>query len=300
MMLLVKVNSIKTTIRMAGFKYKFDDLMAPCIEALKKLGGSGTVSEIEKTIIDDLKIPQDQVDYIHNEKDGSRKLDYNLRWARNYLKRVGFIQNSSRGVWAITPLGEKQSKINQKEIVKQVRLALKETDKNTSSTENKEEDQTYISEIAWRIELLEQIKKISPSGFEKLSQRFLRELGFNNVIVTGKTGDGGIDGFGQLTIGSVVTFKIAFQCKRYDGSVPVDKIRDFRGSLIGRAEKGLLITTGTFSSQGRQEAQRDGATPIDLIDGDQFVEKLKDLRLGVDVVPSEDVIIQKEFFKQYL
>jgi restriction system protein len=268
------------------------------MDALKKLGGSGTVSEIEKTIIDDLKIPQDQVEFIHNEKDGSRKLDYNLRWARNYLKRVGFIQNSSRGVWALTPLGEKQSKIDQKEVVKQVRVALKENEK-AALTETKEEDQTYISEIAWRVELLQQIKKISPSGFERLSQRFLRELGFNNVTVTGKTGDGGIDGFGQLTIGSVVTFKIAFQCKRYDGSVPVDKIRDFRGSIIGRAEKGLLITTGTFSSQGRQEAQRDGALPIDLIDGDQFVEKIKDLRLGVDVVPSEEVTIQKEFFKQY-
>lgn len=283
---------------MSTFKYKFDDLMAPCMDALKKLGGSGTVSEIEKTIIDDLKIPQDQVEFIHNEKDGSRKLDYNLRWARNYLKRVGFIQNSSRGVWALTPLGEKQSKIDQKEVVKQVRVALKENEKAVL-TETKEEDQTYISEIAWRVELLQQIKKISPSGFERLSQRFLRELGFNNVTVTGKSGDGGIDGFGQLTIGSVVTFKIAFQCKRYEGSVPVDKIRDFRGSIIGRAEKGLLITTGTFSSQGRQEAQRDGAPPIDLIDGDQFVEKLKDLRLGVDVVPSEEVTIQKEFFKQY-
>jgi len=197
---------------MSTFKYKFDDLMAPCMNALKKLGGSGTVSEIEKTIIEDLKIPQDQVDFIHNEKDGSRKLDYNLRWARNYLKRVGFIQNSSRGVWALTPLGEKQSKIDQKEVVKQVRNALKENGKTTSSTETKEEeDQTYISEIAWRVELLQQIKRISPSGFERLSQRFLRELGFDNVTVTGKTGDGGIDGFGQLTIGSVVTFKIAFQ-----------------------------------------------------------------------------------------
>ena len=105
---------------MAGFKYKFDDLMAPCIAALKKLGGSGTVSEIEKAIIDDLKIPQDQVEFIHNKKDGSRKLDYNLRWARNYLKRVGFIQNSSRGVWALTPLGQQQEKINQREVVKAV------------------------------------------------------------------------------------------------------------------------------------------------------------------------------------
>ena len=286
---------------MAGFKYKFDDLMAPCIAALKKLGGSGTVSEIEKVIIDDLKIPQDQVEFIHNEKDGSRKLDYNLRWARNYLKRVGFIQNSSRGVWALTPLGQQQEKINQREIVKAVaKMRNAKTPEKVKLSEDDKDDQVYINEIAWRVELLKEIKKISPSGFERLSQRILRELGFNNVTITGRTGDGGIDGFGQLTIGSVITFKIAFQCKRYDGSVPVDKIRDFRGSFEGRAQKGLLITTGSFSAQGKQEAQRDGATPIDLIDGDQLVEKLKELRLGVDVVPSEEVTIQKEFFKQFV
>jgi restriction system protein len=285
---------------MAIFKYKFDDLIEPCFESLKKLGGSATVSEIEQAVIRDLKIPQDQIDFPHS--DGSRKLDYNLRWARNYLKRIGIIENSARGVWALTAEGQKANKIDKADVVKQVRLLgkSKPNEKETKGVPQNEEDQVLFNEHAWEQHLLNIIKGLSPSGFERLSQRLLRELGFEEVKVTGKVGDGGIDGYGLLTIGSVITFKIAFQCKRYDGAVPVEKIRDFRGSFEGRAQKGLLITTGTFSPAVKQEAHRDGATPIDLMDGTLLVHKLKELRLGVSVEAVERVSIAKDFFDPYM
>ena len=137
---------------------------------------------------------------------------------------------------------------------------------------------------------------MKPDAFERLSQRFLRELGFTNVEVTGKSGDGGIDGVGVIKLGGVLSFHVVFQCKRYTGSVSSSAIRDFRGAMIGRADKGLFITTGIFTRDAKQEAQRDGAPPVDLIDGNSLAEHLKNLRLGVDVQVREEVTIKPAWF----
>jgi restriction system protein len=120
-----------------------------------------------------------------------------------------------------------------------------------------------------------------------------RESGFTQVEVTGRTGDGGIDGRGIARIHGLMSFHVLFQCKRYKGSVSAGEIRDFRGAMVGRADKGLFISTGTFSPAAVKEATRDGAPPIDLIDGSELAEKLKELGLGVRVetveVPRVDV-----------
>jgi len=119
-----------------------------------------------------------------------------------------------------------------------------------------------------------------------------------NVEVTGKTNDGGIDGKGIVKIGEVLSFHVVFQAKRYQGRVASSVIRDFRGAMVGRADKGLILTTGSFSREAKKEAQRDGATPIDLIDGNELAEKVKDLRLGVNVELVESVEINKDWFKK--
>lgn len=153
-----------------------------------------------------------------------------------------------------------------------------------------------MSELSWEDELIGIMKQMPPDAFERLSQRFLRELGFINVEVTGKSGDGGIDGVGVIKLGGILSFHVVFQCKRYSGSVSSSAIRDFRGAMIGRADKGLFITTGTFTRDAKQEAQRDGAPPIDLLDGNAFAEHLKNLRLGVHVELRENVLINSEWF----
>jgi restriction system protein len=140
---------------------------------------------------------------------------------------------------------------------------------------------------------------LEPSAFERLAQRLLRESGFVKVEVTGKSGDGGIDGTGVLRM-NLISFQVLFQCKRYSGSVGAGAVRDFRGAMQGRADKGLIITTGTFTPDARSEATRDGAPAIDLIDGESLCVLLKDLRLGVDVreIRTEEVIIKPEFFEK--
>ena len=149
----------------------------------------------------------------------------------------------------------------------------------------------------YRTELLNLLRSLSPEGFERLSQRLLRESGFQQVAVTGRSGDGGIDGHGILRINPLVSFKVLFQCKRYQGTVNVSDVRNFRGALQGRADKGIILTTGTFTTDAKKEAIRDGATPIELVDGDQLVEMFEDLQIGL--VPRADFDIDHEFFVEY-
>ncbi len=75
-------------------------------------------------------------------------------------------------------------------------------------------------------------------------------------------------------------------------------IRDFRGAMMGRADKGLVITTAAFTADARREATRDGAPAIDLVDGEALCGLLKDLKLGVKIKLVEDVEVEPEFFSR--
>lgn len=282
---------------MKNFQYKYDELFNPVLQALHLLGGSGTNDEIEEKLVEVLGLSNEEVEDIH--RGNTTKLSYRSAWARNYLKRLGLIENSSRAVWVLTPDGRKTKQIDREEakkIVKSLAGVKKQAIKDGPSVETVSESEE-LAELGWSDELIELIKKLDPSAFERLSQRLLRELGFNNVEVTGKSGDGGIDGVGIIKLGGVLSFYVVFQCKRYAGSVSCSAIRDFRGAMIGRADKGLFITTGTFTRDARQEAQRDGAPPIDLIDGKSFAENLRNLGLGVKIKVIEEVSVDHYWFK---
>lgn len=282
------------------FKYKYDELFNPTLTALQNLGGSGSVEEMEEQVATILKLTDEQVNEIH--RGNTSKLTYRLAWARNYLKRFGLLENSSRGVWALTEDGL-QTKSVDKEIVKRKVVAEDRKDRiskeNNKIAENVDEEteSEEIQKFTWQEEIITELQAISPSAFERLCQRLLRELGFQNVEVTGQTNDGGIDGKGMLRLGGVLSFHVIFQAKRYKGSVSPSVVRDFRGAMVGRADKGLIITTGTFTREAKKEAQRDGAPPIDLMDGNDLAEKLKELSLGIDIELVERVNIKKDWFK---
>lgn len=280
------------------FKYKYDELIDPTLQVLKELGGSGTNEEIIEKTIELLQLTEDEVNHIH--KGTTTKLAYRLAWARTYLKTAGLIHNSSRGVWVLTEQGKKVDKANKDEIKQMVKENMDNKSSQMEETSpSSEDDENEMYEFDWQHEVIETIKKITPVQFEKLCQRFLRELGFTNVEITGKSHDGGIDGKGILKIGGVISFHTAFQAKRYSGSVSSSVIRDFRGAMIGRADKGLVITTGYFSREAIKEAKRDGATPIDLIDGNELAEKLKELRIGIDIEMVEKVKIDTDWFDPF-
>ncbi len=282
------------------FTHKYDDLFNPVLEAIHTLGGSGSTEEIDDQVATILKLSEDQVNEIH--RGSTSKLKYRLAWARNYLKRFGLLENSTRGIWSLTEEGSKTTKVDQdvvrRRVVTEDRLLRlnKKNDKQLDPQEISEIDEE-IQNFTWREKVIEYLQEISPSSFERLCQRLLRELGFQNVEVTGKTNDGGIDGKGLLKIGGVLSFHVIFQAKRYKGSVSPSVVRDFRGAMVGRADKGLIITTGTFSREAKKESQRDGAPPIDLMDGNDLAEKLKELKLGIDIEFIEKVNIKDEWYK---
>lgn len=273
----------------------FDEMFNPVLQALRDLGGSGSIGEIDEKVAEILQLSDDDINAIH--KDNRTQLSYRLAWTRNYLKRYGLLENSSRGIWILTPLGLKTETVDGSEVKRAVRELDTETNIEEAVEEGKEPESSDVQ--LWEEQLLSKIQEMAPDVFERLCQRILREAGFLQVEVTGRSGDGGIDGVGIIRIGGFLSFHIIFQCKRYTGSVSAGQIRDFRGAMQGRADKGLFITTGTFTRDAKQEAARDGAPPVDLIDGSELVSKMKELKLGVKVRTEQVVEVDNQWLEDF-
>ena len=278
----------------------YQDLMQPVFFALNQLGGSGSIGEIEEKVAELLGLSEDVIEAPHNpEKSNQTEFQYRLAWARTYLKNFGLIENSSRGVWSISPDKRHIEEIDPQAVTRAVRVAHRErrasqavrTDDSGTDEEVLDENQSWRENLHYVL-----TQKVTPDGFERLVKRLLRESGFVHVEVTGKSGDGGIDGKGIARVNGMLSFHTIFQCKRYQGAVSASHVRDFRGAMVGRADKGLFITTGTFTRDAIREATRDGAPPIDLIDGDQLADKLKELGLGIKTEVVEQVTIDEDWY----
>ena len=272
-------------------------MMLATVEALKVLGGSATIQELDEKVIELEGVTEAEQAFTMAGREDRPRVNYYLAWARTYLKRGEALVNSSRGVWALTGLNETR-RIHEK-------VGLEERERARAKRKKVKESETDLVEPSdddpeenghWKASLLKVLGAMSPDAFERLSQRLLREAGFTKVEVRGKTGDGGIDGVGVLRV-NLVSFQVYFQCKRWKGSVGSKEIRDFRGALQGRADKGLFITTSHFSSQASDEATREGAIAIDLVDGDHLCDLLKDSRLGVETEMIEKVTVRSNWFE---
>ena len=267
----------------------YDMVMLSDMPAGSGLSASASIEEIHDGVVERRKFPDDVVDELHPGSTVTTELEYNLAWARTYLRKNGLILRSKNGVWALTKLGVEASKkdsIDRKAIVKGAVAAQKnEAAENPLEIEERR---------PWRDSLSEILHNMNPFAFEVLAQRLLRECGFLDVHVTKKSGDGGIDGTGKLRLNGIFSFNVAFQCKRYKGQVGAGEIRDFRGSLDNNIEKGVLITTGSFSKAAREEACAPGKKQIDLMDGNDFMDKLAEYSIGL--TPRVEYDIDEEFF----
>lgn len=272
----------------------YDKLLNPTLTALHRLGGSASIQELVDEMISTLDLPADVIEVPHGNT-GRTEIEYRAAWARTYLKNAGLVENSERGVWSLTAKGAQTKKVDGRTLTREVHRKLRER-RLARKGEEASEGEGDVDEGTWQDELLEVLQAMDPIAFERLCQRLLRESGFIEVEVTRRTGDGGIDGNGIIRIGGLISFNVLFQSKRYKGNIGPDVVRDFRGAMIGRADKGLIITTGGFTREARKEATRDGAPPVDLIDGQLLVEKLKELRLGVSTKQVEEVMVNREWF----
>jgi restriction system protein len=274
----------------------------PVIDALKELGNSGTPAEVREIIADRLHIDDEQL----NEAlaSGTPRFLNQVAWARFYLNKAGFIASSKRGVWSLTEKGIASNLTDEQalEVFQAIQSQFQEAYRAEQEEHTEEiiapSDIGFVPMTDYRSALIEKIRSLTPSSFEKLCQRLLRESGFQQVEVTGRSGDGGIDGKGILQISPLLSFQVIFQCKRYTGSVSPSQIRDFRGAMMGRADKGIFLTTGSFTAEARREASRDGAPPIELVDADKLVKMFEELELGL--VPKTTYDIDHEFFEEFI
>jgi restriction system protein len=274
----------------------FDELIWATLKALKTLGGSATIQELVDKIIE-LEGYSEEIQKIPHGSTGKTKIEHRSSWARTYLKKFGAITNQSAGVWVLLDKGEILTEEDVKKIPNFVRNQDPSRQKNKQKFDkiSDQTDDVDYEEENWKNKLLSKLKTIKPDAFERLCQLILRESGFVKVQVTGRSGDGGIDGIGILKM-NLLSFHVSFQCKRYQGSVGSGDVRDFRGAMIGRGDKGIFITTGSFTADARREANRDGAPAIDLIDGDELCELLKNLKLGIASEFIEKVTINADWF----
>jgi restriction system protein len=268
--------------------------MWPVIGALKQIGGSATHRELLEKVIELAGIPE-EIQNIPHKTGRESRVSYNLRWAQTYLKKVGALENTARSTWTLTARGRRLKESDLTKVSAIVRGRAKAQRGVTSASDESDVEQNGSPN--WKDELVEVVRGLTSDGFERLCQRILRESGFLKVEVTGRSGDGGIDGVGVLRV-ALLSFQVYFQCKKWKGSVRAKDMRDFRGAMVGRTDKGLFITTGTFTPDAQREATRDGAPPIDLIDGDQVCELLKSLRMGVKTEMVEAVSIDPGWFAQ--
>lgn len=280
---------------------EFVKWFSPLLNSLKDLGGSGRPKEITEYIANKMKIPDTQLE--ETTKTGIPRFYNQVAWARQYLVWEGLLDNSKKGIWTLTPKGFETILDDEKShdiFLKWVRIHLKTRKKSDDKDIIKEQEQSEPEEVEHSLTptLLEILQSVTHKGFEIICKRLLREHGFENVFVTGASHDGGIDGYGTLELNPFISMKVLFQCKRYKGTVSRAQVGDFRNAMIGRAEKGLMITTGIFSEDAKREASREGAPPIELIDGKKLVELFETAELGVK--PKTIYEIDLTFFEQYI
>jgi restriction system protein len=276
----------------------FAEVMWATLQAIRELGGSGANREIARKALEIGNFTDDQRAVLHRGVGPETEIEYRVAWARTYLKGAGALVNSGRGVWSLTEIGRSLTETDVAEVPAEYNRRRRA--ERVSDPAALEEDAAAFDEGDWKSELLEGLLAMSPGGFERLNKRLLREAGFSSVEVTGRSGDGGIDGTGLYSPStpSLISFPVVFQCKRYQGSVGPSSVRDLRGAMSGRGERGIFVTTGSFTRDAQTETTRDGVPVIELVGGDRLCELLKELALGIEVETVERVSVVPEFFAE--
>lgn len=273
----------------------------PLLDALRQLGGSAKPREASDKIAENLNLQDDKLNELLDS--GQSRFYNQVAWARQYLVWDGLLDTTQHGIWALSAKGESTTLSDEQAraiFLKWVDIHRKAKQVKTENEiiEELEENEPDEIQTSNKMDLLQVLQSLTPEGFEKICQRLLRESGFEKVVVTGKSHDGGIDGFGTLEMNPFVSFKVLFQCKRYRGTVSRAQVGDFRNAMIGRAEKGIIMTTGTFSSDAIKEANREGAPQVELVDGEKLVEMFKRVELGVK--PKIIYEVDLPFFEPYM
>lgn len=271
--------------------------MISLLDCLRALGGSARPKEVSDWIAGELQLPPDITEV--TIRSGANRFHNQVQWARQYLVWGGLLDDSKRGIWALSPQGWKTHLDieSAQAIYQRVNQSLRDQRPNDDTSPAAEIAETVTAEEARELELLDVLKSLPPYGFELICGRLLREHGFEEVEITQRSRDGGIDGYGLLRLSPFVSVRVAFQAKRYKDVVARSAVGEFRNALLGRAEKGVFITTGRFTQDAEHEAARDGVIPIELIDGERLVQLFQDA--GIGVKPKTIYEVDLAFFDEF-
>lgn len=288
----------------------YDKLIGPSIQALKKLGGSASTQELLGMVVEMMNVSEETQSF-RREGQPRPEILKRLDWTRWFMRKAGVVDYQDK-LWTLLPKGRTLTEEEIKAIPADVRIKWgKKTNQKATPADSKsgsapedidspseDEAGNEIGQEAWRDELLNILQTMDSAAFERLTQLILRKSGFAHVEVTGRTNDQGIDGKGVLRL-DLISFHVLFQCKRYKETVGSPELRDFRGAMAGRTDKGLFLTTGRFTPGAIKEATREGAAPIELIDGEMLCDLLKKLKIGTDteIIQTEKVSVSKQFFE---
>ena len=283
---------------------KHDGLFWPVVKALQILGGSADNDQLVEKVSDLLGLA-DELTAIPHKAGPQTEISYRIAWVKTWLKWGEVVDNPQRAVWVLTERGRSATE----QQVEALRLELRSNSGNRRKNNASEaaiqeqdldlpkpEDILEFADDDWQTELLGVIKEMDPSAFERLVRVLLLRLGFSQVEVVGRSGDGGIDLLGVVKVNNVLSFRVLAQCKRYRDAVGPGDIRNFRGAMQGRTDKGIFVTSGRFTGEARKESSRDGVPEIDLVDGEALSLLLKDLKMGVETEMIERVSIKRSFF----
>lgn len=265
---------------------EFVKWFGPLLDALRDLGDSGRPREVYARIAKNLELQDEVLD--ETLKSGTSRFQNQVAWARQYLVWEGLLDSSKHGTWTLTDRGRgaQLSDAEASQIFKKwvaIHADARKQKREREAQIHDDEAAPEETDSKEKLSLIATLRSLTSLGFEKVCRELLRESGFENVEITGGSADGGIDGYGTLEVNPFVSFKVLFQCKRYaEGNhVTRAQVGDFRNAMIGRAEKGIIITTSSFSNAAVQEANRDGAPQIELVDGEKLVEMFERVELGV-------------------
>ena len=289
---------------------EFTKWMGPILDALRHLGGSGTPQEVSEQIAETQKISDDKKEEL--TASGIPRFHNQVCWARQYLVWEGYIESSKRGVWTLSSTGAKKHLtyeearqvflkwveiFTKRRKAKQQQAAIEDTPATEAKIALEDPHQQTSN---YKEKLISILRSLSARGFEELCLLLLRENGFENLRLTSRGKDGGIDGISTLRINPFVSFKVLFQCKRYNGKYPIkrEQIGDFRNAMLGRADKGIFITTGYFSADAEREANREGVPPIELVDCEKLIEMFEKTELGLKAITTYEIELQ--FFEKYM
>jgi restriction system protein len=290
-------------------KAEFVKWFGPVLEALRAFGGSAKPTEITKWIGESYQLSEEILSERYG-KSGVLKFKNQLAWARQYLVWEELLASSKHGVWTLSKKGW-ETKLNETQaqdiFLKWVKVFQELREKKPFNTVNgeaekiiqiQEESEPEHQNISLNPPLIEVLQNLSPTGFEHLCGRLLREYDFENIEITQRSHDGGIDGYANLKLNPFVNLSVFFQCKKYRGTVPTEKVQAFIGVMETNkrsVEKGLIITTGSFAKAALDIEKTN--IKLELIDGEKLVDMFEQIGLGV--TPKTIFEPNMAFFEQY-